>query len=187
MDKRVFFSFPQIETERLVLRKLERSDSEVIYSILSDEKAMIYYGIYPIESIDIAQWFINQYISGFFSETIIRWGITLKSTGQLIGTCGYQGLNEGASRAELGYELKPEFWGKGYMHEALSHVIQWGFEQFDLNRIEALIYPENRASENVVRQLGFTFEGKLAEYAYFRESYTDLNLFRLLKREYLIT
>jgi ribosomal-protein-alanine N-acetyltransferase len=186
MDKAVFLRFPNIRTERLYLRALADSDAQDFYRILSSEDAMRYYGIMPVESREIASWFIDQYRSGFLNETLIRWAITLRDTGEFIGSCGFQGLNESASRSEVGYELNPDYWGKGYMKEALSAIIDWGFEVFELNRIEALIYPENLPSERTVLSLGFTLEGCLKEYAFFRNQYTDLNLFRLLKREYAI-
>ena len=184
MNKDVFLNFPTIETDRLMLRTLYRTDADAIYEILSHEGAMAYYGIFPIESIDIATWFVDQYRSGFRSETILRWAIIEKSTDTLIGTCGFQGISESASRAEIGYELHPDFWHNGYMYEALLAIIKWGFDVFDLNRVEAFIYPENIPSENVVKHLGFNFEGCLKEYAYFRNQFTDLNLFSLLKREF---
>ncbi|MDK2866074.1 MAG: [ribosomal protein S5]-alanine N-acetyltransferase [Clostridiales bacterium] len=186
MDKAVFTNFPIIHTERLTLRALANTDTYDFYRILSSETAMRYYGIMPIETREIASWFIDQYRSGFLNETLIRWAITLRESDDFIGSCGFQGLNENASRAEIGYELHPNYWGVGYMKEALSAIIAWGFDIFELNRIEALIYPENRPSEKTVLSLGFTLEGCLKEYAFFRNQYTDLNLFRLLKREYTL-
>jgi len=186
MNKAVFDTFPKLITKRLILRRLFIDDAEALYDILSCEKAMVYYGIFPLEQVGHAKWFIEQYQSGFINKRIIRWAIVEKETNRFVGTCGYQGLNETSSRSEIGYELHPDVWHKGYMQEALYAIICWGFDVFELNRIEALIYPENHASAHTVEKLGFTKECCLKEYAYFRDTYTDLNLYRLLKREYIL-
>jgi ribosomal-protein-alanine N-acetyltransferase len=185
MNKAVFDSFPTLITKRLLLRRLYIEDAEALFDILSCEKAMVYYGIFPLDHVGLAKWFIEQYQSGFIDRRLIRWGIIERESNQFIGSCGFQGLNEASSRSEIGYELHPDAWQKGYMQEALKAIISWGFESFELNRIEALIYPENTASAHTVEKLGFTKEACLKEYAYFRETFTDLDLYRLLKREYL--
>jgi len=63
----------------------------------------------------------------------------------------------------LGYPLHPEFEGHGYMHEALTAIIRWAFEERGLHRIEAGHLPENRRSSNVLRRLGFVEEGRLRQ------------------------
>ena len=186
MKKAVFDAFPKLITKLLLLRPLYLEDAEDLFDILSCEQAMIYYGIFPLEQVSLAKWFIEQYQSGFINKRIIRWAIIEKETERFIGTCGFQGLNETSSRSEIGYELHPDVWQKGYMQEALYAIISWGFNIFELNRIEALIYPENAASAHTVTKLGFTKEACLKEYAFFRDTFTDLDLYRLLKREYLV-
>ncbi len=71
------------------------------------------------------------------------------------------------------------------MSEALDAIIKWGFTSFDLNRIEALIYPDNPSSELIASRHGFKLEGCLRQYAYFRNVYQDLNMFSLLKQEWI--
>ncbi|GAU78985.1 GNAT family N-acetyltransferase [Fusibacter sp. 3D3] len=178
--------FPVLETERLILTKIEPFYLESFYEIFSKEKVMEKYGMFPITELKDGAWFIERFNDSFKNKRSIRWGLILKSNHKLIGTCGFHGFNELSSRAEMGYELDDQYWHKGLMREALEAIIKWGFTTFELNRIEALIYPDNVASEQIVIRNGFVFEGCLRQYAYFRNVYQDLNMYSLLKEEWLI-
>lgn len=99
-----------------------------------------------------------------------------------MGTCGYHNWNRKHAKAEIGYELSIQSWGKGLMSEALKEMIAYGFESMNLNRIEAVVYPENGASIRTLEKQGFKKEGLLEEYAFFRDVYQDLLMFSLLKK-----
>ena len=86
-------------------------------------------------------------------------------------------------KAEIGDDLGRDYWHQGYMSEALRAMLAYGFETLKLNRIEALVMPENEASATLLRRLGFSEEGVLREYAYFKGEYHDLRFFSLLRRE----
>jgi ribosomal-protein-alanine N-acetyltransferase len=87
-------------------------------------------------------------------------------------------------RAEIGYDLWPDYWGQGLMPEAIGELIRFGFEEMDLNRIEATTHTENLRSQRVLTRLGFQKEGLLRDF-YFRDNiYNDQVLFSLLRREW---
>lgn len=173
--------FPVIETERLRLRFITEKDLEEMFSIYSSEEVVKYWRIYPINDISIVESMIEKFKGSFELDMGIRWGIELKSTIKLIGICGYHNWNKKHFRAEIGYELGNEFWGKGYAKESISSIIKYGFDEMNLERIEALVYPENETSENMLNKLGFLHEGYLRKYAYFRDKHQDLNMFSLIK------
>jgi len=185
VNLRVFDVFPNIITPRLCLRAISLDDTQAYYKMLKNEAVVKYYGLYPISSDDFAKWLIERYQIGFKEMKYIRWSITDINTQAFMGTCGYQSMNEFNSKAEISYDLAPEYWHRAYMTEAIFAILQWGFDEFGLNRVEAMIYPGNIASEKLILRLGFKKEGLLREYAYFRDTYTDLNLFSLLKKEFL--
>jgi len=180
----IFIEFPVIKTERLTLRKLEKNNVEEMFKIFSNEKIMQYYGRFPMTEITEAKALICKFSQSFESNEAIRWGIELNDRNIFIGTCGFHNWKKPHSRAEIGYELAEEHWGYGYMKEAVNAIIKYGFEQIELNRIEAVVYPENIASEGLLKKLGFQHEGLLRNYAYFREKYQDLNMFSYIKHEY---
>ena len=177
--------FPVIETERLLLRQLTFKDLQDVYEVFSKEEIMKYYGIFPLEDIEEVEELIVDFNRGFEKNTSIRWGIELKSSKKIIGTIGYHNFNNRFLRAEMGYELSNKYWHKGYMKEAINAVLYFGFNHMNLNRVEALIYPENIVSRSLLKTLSFREEGLLREYAYFRGQYEDLIMYSLLRRETL--
>ena len=181
MTDRNDLEFPIIETDRLILKEIEVEDAKSIFHIFSNEDIMKYYGQFPINSVGEAENLIDIFNDNFRSSRGIRWGIFLREENRLIGTCGYHNWNKRHSRAEIGYELSIDAWGNGYIKEALKVIINYGYEFMNLNRIEAVVYPENEASIKSLMNLGFKKEGLLEEYAFFREVYQDLIMFSLPK------
>jgi len=178
--------FPKLETDRLILKEIMLQDSTYIFNIFSSEEIMKYYGRFPIKSIEEAEGLITVFADNFKSGIGIRWGIVLKEENKVIGTCGYHNWNKRHLRAEIGYELSMDSWGQGYMNEALKAIIGYGYEIMNLNRIEAVVYPENKVSINSLLNQGFKKEGLLEEYAFFRNVYQDLMMFSLLRKNWLV-
>lgn len=177
-------SFPELQTSRLRLRALSKADAVALFEIFSSEHVMKYYGMFPISDMQRSLDMIASFQKGFEEERVIRWGIEEKQSGKLVGTCGYHCWNRKHARAEIGFELSKAYWQKGYMREAASRIAQYGFEEMDLNRIEGIVYPQNEASQKILKSLGFAEEGLLREYMCFRGQMTDLLMFSLLKREF---
>ncbi|MFT4413271.1 GNAT family N-acetyltransferase [Fredinandcohnia humi] len=176
--------FPILNTERLVLRQITQEDSSDIFTYLSDPEVMKYYGLAPFESEDEALEEIEWYGSIFESNVGIRWGITLKGTDIIIGSCGFLNWEKRHNRAEVGYELAKEHWNKGIMREALEAVIHYGFTTYEINRIQALVEQENIASLRLLKKVGFNEEGILKEYERTSGKYDDLVMLSYLRRDY---
>jgi ribosomal-protein-alanine N-acetyltransferase len=85
----------------------------------------------------------------------IYWAITWNSNDKLIGTICLFDFSENHSKAEIGYELLPEFQGKGIMQEAISEVIQFGFQRVRLTSIEAFTHSENERSTRLLEKVNF--------------------------------
>jgi len=107
----------------------------------------------------------------------------LKASGAFVGTCGMEAAPEHA-RAELGYVLSREHWGRGLMPEAVRRVIRYCFERMDLNRVEARCIAENTASSRVMEKAGMSYEGTLRGREYIKGSYKDMKIYSSLRREY---
>jgi len=115
----IFFVFPELETERLFLRGFEKSDAEEIFKMRSDEKVQRYLDRDPHKSVEESESMIDGMIKSYNNKEAINWIIHKKDTKDVIGYIGYWRLIKQNVRAEIGYALKPEFWGNGYMSEAL--------------------------------------------------------------------
>jgi len=179
-----FDIFPILETGRLKLRRIIESDAKEIFSIFSSEEIMEHYGMYPFISIEQAETLIERLEMAFQKNISVRWGITLKESDKLIGTCGFHNWNKMHYRIEIGYELSKEYWGKGYMKEAIAALLEFAYTEMRINRVEGLVYPENIPSRELLKRMNFKEDAVLAEYAYFRDQFQDLVMFSLVKSKW---
>ncbi|PRY10990.1 ribosomal-protein-alanine N-acetyltransferase [Pontibacter ummariensis] len=178
--------FPRLVTERLELRPVQPADATFILEGLSDERVTRYYAVHH-DSPEAVQEQMQFYEDLLATGTGIWWAFTLKGEDRLIGACGFSALEAEHRKAEIGFWLLPDYWGKGYIPEAARAVISYGFEQLGLNRIEALVEGGNAASEKVLQKLGFTCEGCLREREVKQGHYIDLIYYSMLKREFTAT
>jgi len=178
----IFTEFPEYETERLILRQIVPADAPSILAIFADEAVTKYYDLYTFTRLDEAVELIEFFSESYRAERQIRWGIVRKEDNQLIGTCGFVGLH--THRGEIGYDLARAYWRQGYMTEALEVLLEVGYDEMQLHRIEALVMPENIASAGLLRKRGFTDEGLLRDYDFFKDAYQDLRSFALLEGEF---
>ena len=179
--------FPVLETDRLILRQVTNDDAKSLLTYFSDTDVMRYYGLEPFKSIDDALDEISWYKSIFEKGTGIRWGISLKGSDKIIGSCGFFNRAVEHSRTEIGYELSKEYWGKGIAGEALESVVKYGFQNLQLERIEALVEPANVASLKLLDKMGFEKEGLLRHYEFTCGKFDDLYIYSILKSDLVTT
>jgi ribosomal-protein-alanine N-acetyltransferase len=183
--KRVFQTFPQLETSNLLLRRIVPEDAEALYKILSDDEVTEYYDDDSFTDVSQAGDQIAAWEMGFKDQRSIRWGITHKGEMELVGTCGYYGFHTWYQRAAIGYELARSYWRQGIMTEAVNVMLEFGFEKLELNRVQALVMPGNVASLHMLEKLGFQNEGVLKEYEIWgSKGYVDLCMIALLRKDW---
>jgi len=155
---RTDFAFPSLETDRLHLRILTLQDTEEVFRHFADENITQFMDIEPCKDLQEAEEIIRFHME----DPGCRWGIFDRSTGALIGTCGYhclRGARGGDSFiAEVGFDLAKLYWGQGIMHEVMKAVIDFGFIQMGLTAIDATVDPANERSRGLMRKLGFQEE-----------------------------
>jgi len=177
--------FPVLRTKRLMLREVTAKDAPWYFKhyntweIVDGQESPG-----PKDMKEARQQLKFYFTDNFEDDTGIRWGITLKSSGRLIGSAGFYKWNKRTAQVETGYDLDPEFWGQGIMNEAMTAIIRYAFGVMKVNRIEALVSPRNKASLRLVRRLGFRKEGTLREHDFYNGRFTDDLLFSLLKRDW---
>lgn len=175
--------FPMIETKRLILREIVASDATALLAIHGDKEAMRWFGADPLTEQVQAEKLVEAFANWrLMPNPGIRWGIQSRANGALIGSCGLFKWNRGWKSCIVGYELAKAAWGNGFMTEALSAALAWGFRDMELHRVEAQIHPENAASIKLIRNLGFVQEGRLREAGFWAGQHHDLLLFALLQR-----
>jgi ribosomal-protein-alanine N-acetyltransferase len=171
-------------TERLTLRKMELEDADVLCQYWSDPEVTKYMNIAPFTDVSQARDMIQMINDLSLEGQANRFSIIAKETGEVIGTCGFNMIDQENGRAEIGYDLGRNHWGKGFASEAVKKLIDYGFTSLNLNRIEAKVEPENTPSIKLLNSLSFQKEGLLREYEKAKGRLIDVYMFSLLKREY---
>lgn len=153
------FEYPELTTERLQLKLLALQDAEEVLRHFADEDITRFMDIEPITSLEEAREIIRYHLE----DTGCRWGIYEQATQSFIGTCGFHYIRNADERwsAEIGFDLAKNFWGKGYMSEAVNAVVGFGFETMTLDVIDATVEPENSKSLRLLEKLGFMREQEL--------------------------
>ncbi len=161
-DKRihkVFSKMPTLVTERLVLRPMRVADAFDMYEYAHREDVTEYLLWSPHTSIAHTRDYLAYIESRYAICDFYDWAVTLSDTGKMIGTVGFTRLDLAHDLGEIGYVLNPEYHGKGIAAEAAGRVMEFGFSELSLHRIEAKFMKGNDASLRVMEKLGMVFEG----------------------------
>lgn len=159
------FVLPRLQTERLELRAIDKSDIDALFAIFGDVQTMRYWSRGPYSSPEELQSYFEKTDQAFADKSQLRWGLVRRGSedDQFIGVCSMYAIDLNNLRADIGYILNREMWGQGYMQEALAAIFGYAFEVMGLRRIEADIDPRNAASIASLERLGFQREGLLKE------------------------
>jgi ribosomal-protein-alanine N-acetyltransferase len=178
-----FTPFPEIKTERLLLRKMTDNDAPEILFLRSDEKVMKFIDRERPNSLQEALAYIQKVNSAIDNNECIMWAIALKDKPEIqIGNIGFWRMISQHFRSEIGYMLHPDFWGQGIMKEALLAAADYGFNKIKLHSIEAHINPDNAASGVVLEKAGFVREAYFKEDTFFRGKFIDTAIYSLLAK-----
>jgi ribosomal-protein-alanine N-acetyltransferase len=156
-----FHPFPVLETNRLRLRQLTLDDAPVYHQMRSDKEMMRYIPRPLSKSVADTIELINNTNNLLKEATSITWAMELKVTQTMIGTIGFYRIQKENYRGEIGYMLDKKHQGAGLMHEAIKHTIDYGFNELKFHSIEAVIDPENSASEKLLLKNNFVKEAHL--------------------------
>jgi ribosomal-protein-alanine N-acetyltransferase len=178
-----FNPFPTIETERLLLRKILMSDVEELFLIRSRIETMKYIGKPLAITISEVEELIQKMNDNLENNLGIAWGISFKNESKIIGSVGYHRIEKEHYRAEIGYQLLPDYWNKGIMNEAVKAIIDYAFNNMKLHSIEAKIDPNNKASAQLLKKNNFISEAHFKENYFFNGEFIDTEIFSLLNKK----
>src|SRR3989339_150322 len=180
----IFRNLPTLETSRLILRKMTLDDAADMFEYASDPAVSRYTLWNPHRTIKDSEEFLKGISSSYEKGLIENWGIALKENNKFIGTCGYFYWNQEFARAEIQYAMSGKYWGKGLMTEAVCRVLEFGFTEMKLNRVEARCMLDNIGSERVMQKNGMKFKGIARQAIFAKEKYFDLKVYAILKSEF---
>jgi len=176
-----FDVFPELQTERLLLRNITHDDVKEVYFLRSDREVLKYINKNPVENLEQAHDFISLVHREFEEKNAFIWAIAEKDKpAKLIGNMFLWKINKLHHRAEVGYVLHPDYWRKGIMKEVLSCVVDFSFDRIGLHSLEARIHPGNEASAMLLEKSGFTREAYFKEDFYFNGEYLDTVIYSRL-------
>lgn len=152
---------PEIETKRLYLREIKRSDAKDIFDYAKDPRVGPQAGWEPHTSIDETYTYINYAIKKRDYGQPGVFAIVHKDNGNVIGTIEIHSYQD--FKGEIGFVLHPNYWNQGLITEAAKAVIIYGMEILNLKRLQYCHFKDNHASKRVCEKLGFQFEGILRD------------------------
>jgi [ribosomal protein S5]-alanine N-acetyltransferase len=152
--------FPSLETERINLQILTLENSEEVFKHFSDINVTRFMDIEPCKDIKEAE----EIISFHLDDSGCRWGLYNKNDNKFMGTIGFHYLRKSENFiAEIGFDLSKDYWGIGFMSEAIKEVMLFVFSQIGLDIIDATVEPANEKSLNLMRKLGFNEDIELRD------------------------
>lgn len=181
----LFSSLPTLRTKRLTLRPVRMSDAADLYEYSKDPEVARHVLWDAHQSVGDSRGYLRYAVRQYRQDLPASWGIELKENHKLIGTIGFMWINRDHNSAEVGYSLAREYWNRGIMSEALSAVLNEGFMDLNLHRIEAQHEVDNPASGRVMVKCGMMYEGCVRGRLYNKGRYVDVALYAILRDDYL--
>lgn len=173
---KVFSNIPTLETERLILRSMHPMDADDMFDYAGREDVTRYLLWSPHPSPSYTEDYLKYIQSRYALGDFFDWAVVHRESGKMIGTCGFTKINAENNYGEIGYVINPDFRGMEYAAEAAKRVIEFGFEELGLHRIEARFMKGNEASLRVMEKLGMSFEGYLKDAIYVKGSYRTVGV-----------
>lgn len=178
-----FTPFHIIETERLLLRRIDSNDVKEVFALRSNPETMKYIPRPLVTTDEEALAHIAMIESKIQTNEGINWAITFKGNLKLIGIIGHYRIKPEHYRAEIGYMILPEFNGMGIVTEAVQKVVKYGFEIMNLHSIEAVIDPENLGSAKVLEKNNFKKEAHFIENEFYNGRFWDSAVYSILNKQ----
>ncbi|MEZ4726790.1 MAG: GNAT family N-acetyltransferase [Caldilineaceae bacterium] len=179
-------TFPVLETERLILRDVRLDDAADVLVFRGDPYVQRF-NSEPLKSIEEAAALIKEGHQQRAMQAGLGWAITLRGQDRVLGGVSLHAWEKYHRRAEVGYDLARAFWGQGIGSEAVRAVLRFGFDQLNLNRIEAATIADNHESVNLLKKLGFRLEGTRRGYSWEEDgTFHDSAMFGLLRDEFTV-
>ncbi|MBP3646031.1 MAG: GNAT family N-acetyltransferase [Clostridia bacterium] len=181
----VFSHLPTMLTQRLVLRPVRMSDAEDMYEYSRDPEVARHVLWDAHRSIHQTREYIRFLLRQYRNASPGTFAIALRDSGKMIGTIGFMWVQTDNRSAEVGYSLSRSYWNQGYMSEALTAIVEFGFTKLGLNRIEAQHESDNPASGRVMVHAGMRHEGTLRQRIYNKGRYADVDLYAIVRSDFL--
>ena len=175
-----FTPFPELTTDRLVLRQIRLQDANELFLMRSDEQVMQYLDRPRMQRVEEAGAFLERVISDVANNNAIIWAIAMKGDSTMIGNISFWQIEKAHYRAEVGYMMHAAYHRLGIMNEALAKVLEYGFSVMNLHSVQANVNPANAASIKLLERNGFVREAYFKENYFYDGNFLDSAIYSLL-------
>lgn len=172
--------FPILQTERLLLRQFVDTDLEKVFKGLSHPEIIKYYGV-SYQTLEATKEQMTFFADLEKNGTGIWWAVCSIDNKTFYGAGGLNSLNKEHKKAEIGFWLISDFWGKGIMKEAMPLICNYGFNNLGLHRIEGIVETENKNCKNAIAKLNFKHEGTMKECEVKNGKFISLDIYAMVK------
>lgn len=185
MTIKYFRDIPTLHTERMLLRRILKSDADDMYDYSSDPAVtrFLLWDVHP--DVRYTKRYIAYLQTRYHAGEFYDWALIDKRSSRMIGTCGFTSFDFANNSAEVGYVLNRRYWHCGLAPEALFEILKFGFLILGLHRIEARYMIGNENSRRVMEKLGMRFEGVSRDSMFVKGKYVSIGVCSILKHEFL--
>ena len=175
----------RLETPRLVLREYTEDDCTAVLAYQSDPRYLRYYP-WEERTPEDALRFVRTFVDWQSESPRRRFqlAVVLRRGGTLIGSCGVRRKPDDDGEADIGFELSPEHWGRGYATEAAMAMADFAFRELGLRRLSSWCIAENAASARVLEKLGMSLESRLTASEHFKGRDWDTLLYGMTRERW---
>lgn len=174
---------PTIELDGVRLRPLRVEDAAALYEYLRNPVGTELTS-YPVVSLRIVEAMIQRSLSRWAAGELSKWSVALQRDDRLVGTCGFNEWSQVHRWEELAFDLAHAHWGKGLMRQAVAAILNWTYQQDQIDRVHAFVRIDNSRSERLLQCSGFVREGRLRSYRVCRGKPHDFYIYGLLRSDW---
>ena len=175
-------NFPILESKRVTLRQFVESDLENVFKGLSHPEIIQYYGI-SFDSLEATKEQMNWFSDLEKNGNGIWWAVCSKVDGKFLGAGGLNDLSKENKKAEIGFWLLKESWGKGFMTETMPLICNYAFEHIGLHRIEGFVETGNTNCKKALAKLKFNLEGTMKDCEVKNGNFISLDIYSKIANE----
>ena len=183
----LFDAFPGLETERLVLRRLNVSDGPDLYEMLSHPELARFTVRKPLQRVADAVDLLRSVGLDYATRKAIRWGVCLQDSDKMVATVGLHDWDRYHRHISIGFDVRHDKWGEGIGKEMVTAVCAYAFDHLGVQRIEAYVMKGNRPSQRLLESIGFEMEGTLKRRIYKDGGQHDVMIYSLIAHSELLT
>ena len=179
----VFGNLPELNTPRLLLRRVRLEDAAGMFEYASDPEVTRELTWQSHRTTEDSKEFLNYVMGKYGRGEVSEWGIVLRENNKFIGMCGFVWWLPQHAKGEIGYVLSRKYWGRGLMAEAVGAVMDFGFDKMKLRRFQARCNEANTGSERVMQKCGMKYEGLTRDAVFEKGVFKSVKNYSLLSTE----